>query len=39
MLAIPLGAAGLPWQELALAWTAYRRAQATGLGHEFNFLA
>jgi alanine dehydrogenase len=30
---------GLPWQDLALAWAAYRRARATGLGREFDFLA
>lgn len=30
---------GLPWQDLALAWTAYLRATAAGLGTEFDFLA
>lgn len=30
---------GLPWQDLALAWTAYRRALATGIGREFDFLS
>jgi alanine dehydrogenase len=30
---------GLPWQDLALAWAAYRHARATGLGREFDFLA
>ena len=29
---------GLPWQDLVLAWTAYRRAQAAGLGRPFDFL-
>jgi ornithine cyclodeaminase len=28
----------LPWQDLALAWLAYRRALDTGSGHEFEFL-
>jgi ornithine cyclodeaminase len=30
---------GLPWQDLALAWAAYRQAQAAGAGREFDFLA
>jgi ornithine cyclodeaminase len=30
---------GLPWQDLALAWAAYRQARAAGLGREFDFLA
>ena len=30
---------GLPWQDLVLAWLAYRRAQATGLGEPFDFLS
>lgn len=30
---------GLPWQDLALAWAAYRHARAAGLGTEFDFLA
>lgn len=30
---------GLPWQDLALAWTAYRQARAKGAGREFDFLA
>lgn len=29
---------GLPWQDLVLAWVAYRRAQAAGLGRSFDFL-
>jgi alanine dehydrogenase len=29
---------GLPWQDLALAWLAYRRALDTGSGREFDFL-
>lgn len=30
---------GLPWQDLALAWTAYCRARASGVGDEFDFLS
>jgi ornithine cyclodeaminase len=30
---------GLPWQDLALAWAAYRQARAAGRGREFDFLA
>ncbi|WP_433462453.1 ornithine cyclodeaminase family protein [Spirillospora sp. CA-128828] len=30
---------GLPWQDLALSWTAYRAARAAGVGAEFDFLA
>jgi ornithine cyclodeaminase len=30
---------GLPWQDLALAWAAYRHALAAGQGSEFDFLA
>ncbi|MFA1551817.1 ornithine cyclodeaminase family protein [Actinomadura chokoriensis] len=30
---------GLPWQDLALSWTAYRAARAAGAGVEFDFLA
>lgn len=30
---------GLPWQDLALAWAAYRQARAAGAGREFDFLA
>jgi ornithine cyclodeaminase len=30
---------GLPWQDLALAWTAYEQAARTGAGHQFDFLA
>lgn len=30
---------GLPWQDLALAWIAYRRALAVGAGTEFDFLS
>jgi ornithine cyclodeaminase len=29
---------GLPWQDLALAWTAYRLARESGTGHHFDFL-
>ncbi|MER5424412.1 ornithine cyclodeaminase family protein [Streptosporangium roseum] len=29
---------GLPWQDLALAWVAYRRALDSGTGLEFEFL-
>lgn len=29
---------GLPWQDLALAWVAYRRALDSGTGVEFEFL-
>lgn len=29
---------GLPWQDLVLAWAAYRRALAEGLGTGFDFL-
>ena len=31
--------AGLPWQDLALAWAAYRQARTTSTGSEFDFLA
>lgn len=30
---------GLPWQDLAVSWTAYRAARAAGIGTEFDFLA
>ncbi|WP_262402991.1 hypothetical protein [Actinomadura sp. CNU-125] len=30
---------GLPWQDLALSWTAYEAARAAGTGREFDFLA
>ena len=30
---------GLPWQDLALAWTAYRLARESGRGRHFDFLA
>ncbi len=31
---------GLPWQDLALSWTAYRAARAAAAaGVEFDFLA
>jgi alanine dehydrogenase len=30
---------GLPWQDLALTWVAYRRALGTGAGVEFDFLS
>ncbi|MEZ0064288.1 ornithine cyclodeaminase/alanine dehydrogenase-like protein (mu-crystallin family) [Streptacidiphilus sp. MAP12-20] len=29
---------GLPWQDLALSWFAYRRATSAGLGAELDFL-
>jgi alanine dehydrogenase len=29
---------GLPWQDLALTWLAYRRARPSGAGLNFNFL-
>jgi ornithine cyclodeaminase len=29
---------GLPWQDLALSWTAYRAARAAGAGGAFDFL-
>ncbi|NDU74728.1 ornithine cyclodeaminase family protein [Actinomadura sp. DSM 109109] len=29
---------GLPWQDLALSWTAYTAARAAGAGAEFDFL-
>ncbi|TMR01059.1 ornithine cyclodeaminase family protein [Actinomadura soli] len=29
---------GLPWQDLAVSWAAYRSACATGAGTEFDFL-
>lgn len=29
---------GLPWQDLALAWTAYRLARESGTGRHFDFL-
>ncbi|TVZ05125.1 ornithine cyclodeaminase family protein [Trebonia kvetii] len=30
---------GLPWQDLALAWTAYQQALRAGIGRHFDFLA
>ncbi|WP_028809261.1 ornithine cyclodeaminase family protein [Streptomyces sp. 351MFTsu5.1] len=30
---------GMPWQDLALAWTAYGRAQQEGVGHRVDLLA
>ncbi|WP_121437857.1 ornithine cyclodeaminase family protein [Actinomadura pelletieri] len=30
---------GLPWQDLAVSWVAYRTARASGAGTEFDFLA
>lgn len=30
---------GLPWQDLALAWTAYQQAVRTGTGRQFDFLS
>lgn len=30
---------GLPWQDLALSWAAYRQARAAGTGREFDFLS
>ncbi|MFA1539045.1 ornithine cyclodeaminase family protein [Actinomadura monticuli] len=30
---------GLPWQDLAVSWAAYRAARAAGAGAEFDFLA
>ncbi|QXJ20418.1 ornithine cyclodeaminase family protein [Actinomadura graeca] len=30
---------GLPWQDLALSWTAYTAARAAGVGREFDFMA
>ncbi|MEU9871309.1 ornithine cyclodeaminase family protein [Actinomadura sp. NPDC048021] len=30
---------GLPWQDLALSWTAYTAARDAGAGAEFDFLA
>ncbi|MEV0090826.1 ornithine cyclodeaminase family protein [Streptomyces sp. NPDC050738] len=30
---------GLPWQDLALSWLAYRRARESGLGTEINLLS
>jgi alanine dehydrogenase len=30
---------GLPWQDLALTWAAYRRALDSGTGVEFDFLS
>ncbi|MFC4051748.1 ornithine cyclodeaminase family protein [Actinomadura syzygii] len=30
---------GLPWQDLAVSWAAYRAARAAGTGTEFDFLA
>jgi ornithine cyclodeaminase len=30
---------GLPWQDLALAWAAYRLARSSGAGREFDFLS
>ena len=30
---------GLPWQDLALTWVAYRRALDSGTGAEFDFLS
>jgi ornithine cyclodeaminase len=29
---------GLPWQDLALSWAAYRAARAAGVGTSFDFL-
>jgi alanine dehydrogenase len=29
---------GLPWQDLALSWTAYQQALKAGIGHQFDFL-
>jgi alanine dehydrogenase len=29
---------GLPWQDLALAWTAYQQALRAGIGRHFDFL-
>ncbi|MFI0348961.1 ornithine cyclodeaminase family protein [Actinomadura sp. 9N407] len=29
---------GLPWQDLSLAWTAYRAARDAGAGQDFDFL-
>ncbi len=29
---------GLPWQDLAVAWTAYQQALRAGIGHRFDFL-
>ncbi|MFB4296014.1 ornithine cyclodeaminase family protein [Actinomadura sp. NTSP31] len=29
---------GLPWQDLALSWAAYRAARASGTGREMDFL-
>jgi ornithine cyclodeaminase len=30
---------GLPWQDLALAWVAYRRAGREGIGRRVDLLA
>ncbi|WP_329269700.1 ornithine cyclodeaminase family protein [Streptomyces pseudovenezuelae] len=30
---------GLPWQDLAVAWTAYRRAEREGIGQRVDLLA
>lgn len=30
---------GMPWQDLALAWTAYRRAEREGIGRRVDLLA
>ncbi|HEY1175548.1 MAG TPA: hypothetical protein VGF17_05280, partial [Phytomonospora sp.] len=30
---------GLPWQDLAVAWPVFGRAEAGGLGSRFDFLA
>ncbi|HUB37833.1 MAG TPA: ornithine cyclodeaminase family protein [Streptosporangiaceae bacterium] len=30
---------GLPWQDLALAWTAYQQALRAGAGRQFDFLS
>ncbi|KUM87719.1 MULTISPECIES: ornithine cyclodeaminase family protein [Streptomyces] len=30
---------GLPWQDLAVAWTAYRRAEREGIGRRVDLLA
>jgi len=30
---------GLPWQDLAVAWPVFRKAEGTGAGKQFDFLA
>jgi ornithine cyclodeaminase len=30
---------GLPWQDLAIAWTAYERAEGEGMGRRVDLLA